>query len=426
MYQEFKQKLLNEMEMRRDMIVLQYAEPSVEPIFEVSSADDKLYKRILEEFDRLAVGYADNLLQALSVKYGILEKNADRDPGALIMTVDGKKSYIELKTNVARNQRVTNVWVKQVQHSDLPVCFVFLLKDSQESRKAIMRQETEMRKLDSSLRIRALLLDDIFAEQFGAEEWKRFREAMATFKEEMHQTVGYQITEIFNPHNLEQLKTNLKGELFSMDYDRIMHDKHIELQAEGESIGDLFPRHFTNIKKLFLEQGRYELLLGKSDFAKSFLTSEWIYNKYFFLPEMDNTFVVAGYLKSIEQLLWSMIQIVGHGRQIKGQRETRVAIKEENADMIDKTLGSLEYFLTDRSNTDLFERCFGTHTRFVQRFLKGQLKLWRKKYRNGYFHKHNLTEEDTIKDIRTTTIYLHMLILGTISLDEETVVLLDA
>lgn len=47
MYQAFKKRLLDEMEMRRDMFILRASEPAMESIFEVSASDDKLYKKFL-------------------------------------------------------------------------------------------------------------------------------------------------------------------------------------------------------------------------------------------------------------------------------------------------------------------------------------------------------------------------------------------
>jgi hypothetical protein len=82
-------------------------------------------------------------------------------------------------------------------------------------------------------------------------------------------------------------------------------------------------------------------------------------------------------------------------------------------------LGSLQYFITNYANDDLFEPVFGNSTHFVMRYLRDQLSKWRARYRNGYFHKHNLTDRQKIDAIRDETFYLYLLILGTISLSEE-------
>lgn len=135
---------------------------------------------------------------------------------------------------------------------------------------------------------------------------------------------------------------------------------------------------------------------------------------------MDNTFIVAGYLKSIEQLLWKIICILGQGRQIKG-----VAIANDTLQNMDVTLGSLQHFIAAYDNDDLFENTFGTSTHFIMRYLGNQISIWRQKYRNGYFHRQNLENKEQINTIRDETYFLYLLILGTVSLDEDETVLLN-
>lgn len=421
MYQKFKRKLLDEMEMRRDMIVLNSSEPLVEPIFEVSSSDDKLYRRILDEFDRIAVRYAENLLYDLCVKHGIEAlKAGNTELFDFIMHIGGQECCVELKSSPAAfDSSSYRRFIEQVHACNKPVCLVYLLKDSQLSRNAIARQERRLQTERELPELKIILFEDFIAEQFGMEELVSFKKAMLTYKEEMHQAVGYQITEIFNSHNLGQLKLELENEILNFPYDRIKKERYLELHSEKASFSDINTTNYSKIKNLFLNQSRYKLLLGESDFAKSFLTSEWLFKKYFSLQEMDNTFIVAGYLKSIEQLLWDIIYIIGQGRQIKG-----VIIEEDNFEDIDTTLGSLEYFITNYSNDDLFETAFGTSTHFVMRYLKSQLSAWREKRRNGYFHKHNLEDRDKIDAIRDETFFLYMLIFGTISLDTDAMLML--
>ena len=165
---------------------------------------------------------------------------------------------------------------------------------------------------------------------------------------------------------------------------------------------------------MFISSGRYKLLLGNSDFAQSFLTTEWLLKKYFSVEALDNTFIVAGYLKSIEQLLWRIISIIGQGRTIKN-----VVISQENMDDIDNTLGALQYFLSGYSNDDLFNSSFGNSKHFIMNYLRTQISDWRQQYRNGYFHKHNLTDINKISAIKEETYFLYMLILGAINLSSS-------
>lgn len=422
MYERFKRQLLDEMEMKRDMIVLEASEPSLEPIFEVSSSGDKLYQRILREFDRIAVRHVENLIYDLCVKYKIdVELVANRGSFDLKISIDGQTCCIEFKTSpTVFNPLSYSRFADSVQNCQQPVYLVYLLKDSYRSRSAIAKQDLHMREKYDISNLKTMLFEDFLLELFGVDELNLFKKVMITYKEEMHQAVGYQITEIFNPHNLATLKSELEQDILNFEYDRVKIDRFIEIHSIDSTYRDLNDANFRKIKDLFFSQKRYKLLLGNSDFAKSFLTSEWLIKKYFSLPEMDNTFIVAGYLKSIEQLLWSIIHIIGQGRQIRG-----ITIENDNAGDIDTTLGSLQHFIANFDNDDLFENVFGRSTHFIMNYLRNQLSDWRKKYRNGYFHKHNLEDKERIDAIRDETFFLYLLILGTISLDNNTLTMLS-
>ena len=93
-----------------------------------------------------------------------------------------------------------------------------------------------------------------------------------------------------------------------------------------------------------------------------------------------------------------MIHIVGQGRQMRG-----ITIEDNNIEDIDTTLGSLQSFIANYANDDLFENVFGTSTHFVMQYLKYQLSAWRRNYRNGYFHKNNLEDKERINTIRYDT-----------------------
>lgn len=55
---------------------------------------------------------------------------------------------------------------------------------------------------------------------------------------------------------------------------------------------------------LHIKRSLYELMIGQSDFADSFISSEWYYDIHTITGVIDETGVVTGYLKSIEQLLF--------------------------------------------------------------------------------------------------------------------------
>lgn len=408
-YTEFKKKLISEFELKRDLLVLKSKGRKLEPLFGIKSDNDKLYMDILSAFETIAIQNVENLVAQLCEVKGVA-RNPRPESFDVELMVDGERVYFDFRTqpfsmDTANRARL----IGRIQAADAPVKIVFLLKDGVESQRALQIFEEKTG-------IECMLFEAFLGEIFGKEEEFAFATAMANFKEEMHKVIGYQITELCSPHNLANLKMELNEELKNFDYESIKANRFAVLVANGEEDKELRKKNFDIIKNVFINNGRYKLLLGNGDFAESFLTSEWLYKKYFMLEELDNTFIVAGYLKSIEQLLWDIIFMVGKGRKIR-----KVTIDENNKNVIDKTLGALQSFMSNWSNTDLFQGAFEGGKAYVRDYLAIQISDWRNDYRNGYFHKHALKEKARIDAIREETFFLYFLILGAVRMTPEQV-----
>ena len=85
---------------------------------------------------------------------------------------------------------------------------------------------------------------------------------------------------------------------------------------------------------------------------------------------------------------------------------------EENADIIDTTLGALEQVIDHNA-----------HILDVNKYSKEHLVAtigdWRNKQRNGYFHKQNLHDIKKVDDIREKALQLYFLILGSCTIKDE-------
>lgn len=414
-YETFKKKLISDFETRRDMLVINESRKEPESLFGVRDENDRLYMRILTAFETIILQSVEDLVAELCKRKGIYNfKNSDaRSYFDMEIEIKGVRKYVDFKSrpNVFNSSKIYEL-AHVIKSAEQPILTVFLIKDSIESRESVARITNKMVELGCT-GFESMLFEDFLEDLCGTDEKVAFREVMADFKSEMHKAIGYQITELCSPYNLGRLKEQLEKDLVDFDYDAIREKRQREMLSEDQSECVLRNASFNVIKNTFLGNERYKILLGSSDFAVSFVTSEWLYKKYFSLDELDNTFIVAGYLKSIEQLLWDIILMIGKGRMLRG-----TVISETTAEDIDKTLGSLQYFLSNWSNDDLFQNCFGTSKHFVMNYLRTQISDWRKQYRNGFFHKHNLKEKERIEAIREETYFLYLLVLGSIKLTQ--------
>ncbi len=417
-YDDFKEKLIKELETKKDLIIIRNTFNRPESLFEISDTDDKMYIQVLKAFERIAIQNVEILVEKLCALHNISCKLSDLNTNLFDMTVNinGEEKYVEFKSSFqAFNTDSFHRLANMVEKSDYPVCLVFLLKNSVASQQEMRQFFKRFSAFKKNITIECYIFESFLELVFGKKEMDDFHKAMVTFKQEMHQAIGYQLTELCSPQNMQKLKNTLENELLCFDYDSIKAERYAFNSAGNSNVHDLNNHNYQIIKSSFLSNG-YKSLLGSKDFAESFTTSEWLYKKYCTLDDLDNTFIVSGYFKSIEQLLWNILLIVGEGKQIGG-----VDIIEANIEQIDSTLGSLQNFFSDYDNDDLFQNAFGNGKNFVMRYLKAQTSNWRKKYRNGYFHKQNLKDIDNINAIREETYYLYMLILGSLHLNQSSI-----
>lgn len=415
-YETFKSNLIGEFEKERDMLVIKERRREPESLFGIRDENDRLYMRILTAFEMIVIHNVEKLVVDLCKKWGLYYSYHTNERSFFDMEIEigGEKKYIEFRNRTNTfNSSSYYAFAHKVQEADKPVLMVFLIMDSIESRESIVKIQNRMAGVGCE-KFNCVLFEDFVEDLCGIDEKLSFQNAMVNFKSEMHKIIGYQITELCSSYNLMKMKEQLEEEIKSFDYNKIKEKRFEEWQQRWPSVSDIREETFNTIKSTFLEGGRYKVLLGNVDFAESFITSEWLYKKYFAFDELDNTFIVAGFLKSIEQLLWRIIFMLGQGRHLRG-----VVISDSTEEEIDKTLGALQYFLSDRDNADLFQNVFTTSRQFVINYLKRQISDWRKQYRNGYFHKHNLKEKECIEEIREETYFLYLLILGSINLSSD-------
>lgn len=389
-----------------------------EYIFGVETTDDELYKKVVWKIEESAQRQVEWLFVQLCMKYGYPVAPPDRESkctcdhdilfekGDKIIQVDFKSvlrpSDLFINKPKNKNKRPGRTPVRETD-----TYLVYLLKKNEEGYTWL-----EQRSSSDDL-TKAVLVSDFIAEVFGEEEGMCFDVAMSCFSEDMRDALGYRVTQIGTEQALKELRNNLMAELPEFSYDMI---RHFNDEASNKKVY-VKDAVFQEMSQRFAKN--YKVLVGSSDFAISLLTSEWLYRQYGTIPGLDNTYVVTGYCKSIEQLLWRIISIVGKGRII-GLNNSEVG---DNTNASDTTLGALKYFLNSTKNADLFNKIFGDNTFYVQRYLNYQLSEWIEHERNGNFHKHNLTPE-RVGIIREQTLYLYFLILGSLTLTNDTITLL--
>ena len=271
-------------------------------------------------------------------------------------------------------------------------------------------------------------------EFFGEEEYSVFKKYTDQLPEKIQDYLGFTVVRTLNPVALFSFK-------------KYVHDDLTGIDATKIGAGAIKETQRQIIEKHFFEEKNYEVLLGRENFAQSYMTAEWLYASLKHAGNIDLTVIAMGYYKAIEQFLFCFIK--NHTKEKDNRRNRIVYVgKCDYADtrgmaqvtdelMLNKekssklTLAGLSGFFGyhhkdknndyyDRRNADLLNKGIDTDTHnFIIDTLEGITGL-----RNGYFHKDNITiekekREKIVDESRQKAILVFYLMLGAYSISME-------
>ena len=262
---------------------------------------------------------------------------------------------------------------------------------------------------------------------FGKDEYSLFKQYADQFASKVKEYFGFSLVRTLKPNAILNFKKFVRDEINKIDAEKLGVISSIE-----ESQRTVIENHF------FMDRN-YELLLGKSDFAKSYMTAEWLFFSLKDAGNVDLTAIAMGYFKSIEQLLFNYLCLHtyekdGISRKVYVGAGKPFADIYGNADLTDALVTDKEKakYLTLGSLTGFF----GYHDLGSGRWYKRNQVLLAaeindKTYefiidtlgsisdlRNGYFHKENLEDWEDVRKARETAQRVFYLLLGAYALSD--------
>ncbi|MBR6986435.1 MAG: hypothetical protein IKH75_23470 [Ruminococcus sp.] len=243
-------------------------------------------------------------------------------------------------------------------------------------------------------------LKEFFNSHIKNGEYEVFKEYVDEFNEKAKNIIAYKTVIIPTDTEIAAFKSKKSEMLRNYDYESLLPE-------------DIYDSQKAILKRNFIERGTYKALIGESDFSESFIASEWNYDVIRATGVLDQTGVVAGFLKSIEQLLYAVIKLsINKNKRIRLEKGGDGEFNSDNEEHIDSTLGSLSHFVKD--NGDVLDV-----NNYVKKYIVDTLFKWTKNQRNGHFHKDNLHDPEKVAEIREQTLLLYYLILGGFSITNE-------
>lgn len=199
------------------------------------------------------------------------------------------------------------------------------------------------------------------------------------------------------------------------------------------------------INHAFFGEAYRDAIIGNSDFAKSFITSEYLFKSVSEGLGIDYTAIVVGYLKSVEQLLY-LLYLSAFGGSTRMQywdKCRRSSLNSFDANISKYRIDPYDHDNTRKQEFFYHNICVGDDAMEfggLALFLRYYDKMWNvsedgKEYiyaclddyrdscRNAHFHKDNISsaEYDTVRRIRNNThVLLYYLIGGFKLLDART------
>ena len=241
--------------------------------------------------------------------------------------------------------------------------------------------------------------------------------------DDMQELIGFDVIHRLSMSNLAKVRLDLRENLQNVNLKALSYNSQKKFNNLEECDLDIINSN--------LEKGKAEVLLGKSDFAKSYLTSEYLYKVLVDNSNFDYTSVVAGYLKTIEQFLYRLLEYQMNtnerkkwiktknrhlvNKEFKATNRTneikpngnKILAKSQNLEYMDTSLGSLINYMNE--NNDFWEISKDGKT-----ILTELLNDYRESVRNGYFHKHNIEDIEEVERIRNNTLYLLCFLIGSL------------
>lgn len=283
-------------------------------------------------------------------------------------------------------------------------------------------------------------LKSFFDEYLTSEVYDSFVNKIKDAVDIANEEIGFQTIPNLSLRYLASFKEKLIEKLRLLNYSgmkyKVLDDLDVRTSNRLEKI-KLNKSDFDKIQNNFIKDNLYKALIGNEDFAKCFTTSEYLYNIFKEGNSVDYTAVVCGYFKSVEQLLYKVMQIELQNNNLKelwikcngypqGKNKNKnyrinpnskkkvwqIKFNKENEKYFNIELGSLIWFYND---SDI---CYISKNE--RQKIRKLLLQYNRECRNDHFHKNNIYSFQEVERIRNNTILMLFYIIGSCRLYGET------
>lgn len=287
--------------------------------------------------------------------------------------------------------------------------------------------------LEHIMRTSRQTIEEFFSIYFSLEEYRVYLTCVQEAVQEAYEYAGLQtipnLSAQYLPRFIETVMEDIKNNRVSGNtYSNIRptsalkRDQRNRLNDQNNVIT---ASDVATMEQNFYDNQRYLSLCGTEPYARSFITSEYLYGTLSKNNIFDYTAIVTGYLKSIEQLLDKFMHIAltraqeplwikknnrfNQSLQIQnpfnGRRAPHIPLTQGNEPYFDTTFSPLVNLLDDYKNGWTISS--GAVNRITT-----YLSIYCDECRNQHFHKDNISSIQEVEKIRHNTYLLLFWLIG--------------
>lgn len=273
-------------------------------------------------------------------------------------------------------------------------------------------------------RFREVLAKDFFIRYFGEDAYTLFLKSIREAVKKANEIIGFKTIPSLSLRYLSDFKEELRNDLANRHFNDL-HFKIINKSRKKSKKYQYLETHtfktedVEHMDDAYKERNLYNILLGNSDFAKCYITSEYLFRIFSENEAFDYTAVICGYLKSVELLLEKIVKIDleyadPYEKNYIGKKYSRNNYPDQKPferlkydgskfyvdlipynkyysghDLVDLTIGALSYYLCDNYKWRISKAEYTC--------LRDYILCYGDECRNEYLHKGILDDYKKVK-----------------------------
>lgn len=249
------------------------------------------YRFFISRAEKSSVAISKSIIEKLMKEYGI-ETSEDTKSTDLVIVYKGKRIGIRFEDFFFDDD-----------------IYKILMEESLEGIEVIIFDGSCDLTPSTNAAVEYFTIEEFFDKYFSRQEFELFERQKEKYLQDFRNVIGYDTIPYLSPMNLFILKSMVEKEL--VDF-KITENTYKLIDVNDEKVSSkkylndfhISEKNYELIREQFIENGMYKCMLSEMDFAKSFITSEWLYRVFYKKNQFDYTVIISGYLKSIEQLLY--------------------------------------------------------------------------------------------------------------------------